>query len=58
MGNRVNKEVAANVVLLLTGFAGTMAEAPRERTGVTFRRRAKRHWIAVVIVRADQVMLL
>lgn len=48
----MNKERVAKMVLVLTGFAGTTAEA------LTFRRRGEGHRVAVVIVGADQMMLL
>ena len=48
-------KVAAGV-LLLKNFRGMGSEAGRQYRGITFRCRAKWHWIAVVIIRADQMM--
>ena len=53
----MEKELAAKVVLLLKSFAGMMSEAQRE-SRITFGCGAKRHCIPVVVVRADQMMLL
>lgn len=50
--NHVNKERVAKMVPVLTGFAGTTEEA------LTFRCGGEGHRVAVVIIGADQMMLL
>ena len=58
---KVNEEMAArvtSVVVSLKNFPRMRAEAPAEDRRLTFRCRAKRHYVTVVIVRADQMMFL